>query len=132
GSQGKSHEYQGGEVARMRTFIKLSGALYRLILVLYPPDVRRVYGSEMADTFDQQLAGAWEENRVAGVIQVWWYALLELPAIALTRQLARPALIIPVVSLIGASTLFFSLVWALQHSLVLSAWYHGIFGGGGR
>ena len=116
----------------MRAFIQLSGALYRLILVLYPPDVRRVYGGEMADTFAQQLAEAWEENRAAGVIQVWWLALLELPAIALPRQLARRALIIPVVSLIGTSTLFFSLVWALQHSLVLSAWYHGMFGGGRR
>jgi len=114
----------------MRSFIEWSGAAYRLILVLYPPEVRRVFGAEMTDTFAQQLAGAWEENRLSGVIQVWLTALLELPAIALPRQLARPLLFIPVVSLLGTSTLFFSLVWALEHSLVLSAWCHGVFGGG--
>jgi hypothetical protein len=114
----------------MNTFIKLSGAVYRWILLLYPPDVRRTFGDEMADTFAQQLADAWEENRLASVIQVWWLALLELPAIALPRQLRRPALFIPVASLLSTTTIFVSLVWALEHSLVLSAWYHGMFGGG--
>jgi hypothetical protein len=78
----------------MSTFIKLSAAAYRWILLMYPPDLRRVFG----------------------------LALLELPAIALPRQLTRPALVRPVVSLLSTTTIFCSLVWALDHSLVLSAW----------
>ena len=114
----------------MKVFIKLSSAVYHVLLAFYPPDVRRAFGSEMADTFARQLADAWTEERLAGVVHVWSLTLLELTSIALPQQLARPAMTVPAASLVATSALFFSLLWAFEHSLVLNAWYHGIFGGG--
>ena len=114
----------------MKVFIKLSCAVYKILLALYPPDVRRAFGREMADTFAEQLADAWTEERLVGAVRVWSLTLLELASIALPQQLARPAMTVPAASLVATSALFFSLLWAFEHSLVLNAWYHGIFGGG--
>jgi len=114
----------------MKIFMRLSCAVYRALLALYPPQVRRAFASEMADTFARQLADAWAEEGLTGVAHVWLLTLLELASIALPRQLARPATTVPAASLAATSALFFSLLWALEHSLVLNAWYHGVFGGG--
>ena len=51
----------------MKVFIKLSCAVYKILLALYPPDVRRAFGREMADTFAEQLADAWTEERLVGL-----------------------------------------------------------------
>jgi hypothetical protein len=113
----------------MSLLVRYSCRAYAALLALYPPDLRRRFGSEMADTFAQQVLDAWERRRLSGLIGVWTLALPEFVSIALPRQVLRPGLAIPVASLIGASAIFISLVWALQHPLMLTAWYHHVFGG---
>ncbi|MGC4051074.1 MAG: hypothetical protein QM757_17055 [Paludibaculum sp.] len=53
----------------------------------------------------------------------------ELFLIAAPGQLMRPALLLPAAAVLVSGPIFLSLIWALQHPLVLSAWYHHLFGG---
>lgn len=114
----------------MNRMLHASVSLYKALLVLYPPEVRNRFGSEMAETFAQQLTDAWAEERASGVLKVWALALPELFWIALAGQVLRPAIALPVTAILITGPLFLSLIWALQHPLVLNAWYHQLLGGG--
>ena len=98
--------------------------IYRILLRLYPSEIRQRWGPEITDTFALQLAEACEEGGWGGVLRVWFGAVGELFQIALPLQVARAALVIPVVSLIGSGALFFGLTWTLGNSLVLRGVYH--------
>jgi hypothetical protein len=111
----------------MSSLVSFSTILYRLMARLYPEEIRRRWEPEMADTFALQIADALRQDRWTGVIAVWYYALAELFLIALPRQLARAALLVPVAALAGAGAVFYGLVWALQNSLTLGRLYHHAF-----
>jgi hypothetical protein len=96
---------------------------YRILLRLYPGEIRRRWEREMMETFALQLGDAWQEGGWGGVLQVWCCAVAELFQIALPLQVARAALLIPIVSLAGSSAIFFGLTWALENSLVLRGLY---------
>lgn len=98
--------------------------IYRILLRLYPNEIRQRWGPEMMETFALQLAEAQEKPGWGGVLQVWFCAVAELFQIALPLQVARAALVIPVVSLIGSGAMFFGLTWTLGNSLVLRGVYH--------
>jgi hypothetical protein len=102
----------------------MSAALYRLLLRLYPVDIRRRWEAEMAETFALQLADAWQDARWRGAFAVWRCALAEIFQVALPAQAAREGVVIPIVSLAGSGTLFFGLIWALGNSLALLSLYH--------
>ena len=112
----------------MNSAITVSAKLYRLLARLYPGEIRRRWEPEMADTFALQLADAWRAEGWTAVIATWYYALAELFHIALPRQVARAALVVPVAALAGAGAIFFGLVWALLNPLKLNALYHHTFG----
>jgi hypothetical protein len=97
--------------------------IYRILLRLYPGEIRRRWEREMVETFALQLADAWQEAGWSGVLAVWFCGVAELFQIALPLQVARPALVIPVVSLAGSGAVFFGLIWALENSLVLQGLY---------
>jgi hypothetical protein len=91
----------------------MSAAIYRLLLRLYPREFRQRWEEAMVDTFTLQLADGW--------LDAWWCALAELlPA-------AREGLAIPIVSLAGSGTVFFSLMWALENSTVLNSLCRHLF-----
>jgi len=97
--------------------------IYRILLRLYPNQIRRRWEREITDTFALQLADAWQEAGWGGVMQVWFCAVAELFQIALPLQAARAALVIPVVSLAGSYAILFGLTWTLENSLALRALY---------
>lgn len=97
--------------------------IYRILLRLYPNEIRRRWEREIMETFALQLADAWQEAGWGGVRQVWCCAVAELFQIALPLQVARAALVIPAVSLAGSGAIFFGLTWALENSLVLRVLY---------
>ena len=97
--------------------------IYRILLRLYPHEIRRRWEPEMVETLALQLAEAREEAGWGGALQVWYCAAVELFQIALPLQVARAAVVIPVVSLICSSAIFFGLTWALENSLVLRGVY---------
>jgi hypothetical protein len=72
----------------------MSAAIYRLLLRLYPEEIRRSWEEEMVETFALQL------------------------------QLAREGMAIPIVSLASSGAVFFGLTWALGNSLALRLLYH--------
>lgn len=101
----------------------MSPAIYRLLLRLYPGEIRRRWEEEMAETFELQLADAWREDRWLGMVEIWFYAVAEIFRIALPRRIARENLVIPIVSLASSGAIFFGLIWALGNSLALLSLY---------
>jgi hypothetical protein len=87
----------------------MNAAIYRLLLRLYPVEFRRRWEEEMVYTFELQLAENW--------LEAWTCALSELAPIS-GEELA-----IPVVSVAGAATLFFGLIWALANGMALRSLY---------
>jgi hypothetical protein len=69
--------------------------LYEKLLLLYPADLRREFGSEMALIFAEDLKSAWGDARIAGVLQIWWYAVRELVTVALPAQRSNPCILVP-------------------------------------
>ena len=114
-------EARAGEIMNPATDTVLQ--IYRILLRLYPSEIRRRWEPEITDTFALQLADAWREAGWGGVVQVWFRAVAELFQIALPLQVARAALVIPVVSLAGSCAILFGLTWTLQNPLVLHAMY---------
>ena len=102
----------------------MSAAIYRLLLRLYPEEIRRRWEEEMVETFALQLADAWQDARWRGAFAVWRCALAEIFQIALPLQLAREGMAIPIVSLASSGAVFFGLTWALGNSLALRLLYH--------
>jgi hypothetical protein len=82
-----------------------STRLYERLLLLYPEDLRREFGAEMVLAFADDIEAAWGDARVAGVLQIWWYALCEIVTVALPGQRSNPCLLVPALSfLLVAST----------------------------
>jgi hypothetical protein len=94
----------------------MSTAIYRLLLRLYPSEIRGRWEEELVETFALQLADGW--------LGAWRCAVAELFRIALPLQVAREGMVIPIVSLASSGALFFGLLWALGNSLALLSLYH--------
>jgi hypothetical protein len=77
----------------------MSAAIYRLLLRLYPEEIRRRWEEEMVETFALQLADGWWD--------AWCCAVGEIFQIALPLQLAREGMAIPIVSLASSGAVFF-------------------------
>jgi hypothetical protein len=65
------------------------------MVALYPEDLRREYGDEMAFVFAEELRDA----DVAGVIRVWRNALGEFFRFALPECTANPAIRVPAIAI---------------------------------
>jgi hypothetical protein len=90
--------------------------LYEKLLLLYPDELRHEFGDEMALAFADDLEAAWGDARIAGLIQIWWYALCELLTVALPAQKSNPSVLAPALAfLMAAATLGAELWLALHH-----------------
>jgi len=74
--------------------------LYERLLLLYPRDLRCEFGSEMILAFADDLEAAWGDARIAGVAQIWWYALREMLTVALPAQRSNPCVLVPALSFV--------------------------------
>jgi hypothetical protein len=107
----------------MQTTFKASSRTYSVLLTLYPLELRRQFAQEMAEVFDQQLQGAWEESGLKGLLRVWACAIGELLFVALPAQLAQPIFVVPTLSLISNSILFLALLRQLSPLAALCRLY---------
>jgi hypothetical protein len=98
----------------MEPSLKISRQAYCILLIAYPVEFRRRFAGEMADVFDQQLQGAWDESGFRGMLHVWLCAIQELLFVALPAQLAQPVVVVPTLSLISNSFLFLALLRQLS------------------
>jgi hypothetical protein len=118
----------------MNHLLTLSSWMYDRLLILYPEDLRRDIGVEMALAFADDLESGWHDARLAGVVQIWWYALRELMTVALPGQTSNPCVLVPVLSFVmAASTLGAEITFAFLHarrwdgSLLLDAVLMAVF-----
>jgi hypothetical protein len=74
--------------------------IYSRILTLYPDDLRRDFGMEMALLFAEDLAAARLEAGISGVLRVWRCALREVFQLALPHRVSNPAVVVPGISFV--------------------------------
>jgi hypothetical protein len=65
--------------------------LYEKLLLLYPEDLRREFGAEMALAFAVDI-------EIMGAPLVWWCALRELLTVALPGQMSNRSVVVPALS----------------------------------
>jgi hypothetical protein len=101
----------------MTNVSSLSSRLYGRLLLLYPEDLRRDYGADMALVFGEDLHAARQEAGIWGAIRVWRCALAEFFRIALPGCASSPAVCVPAIWLaMSTVTLSAQLAMALRHS----------------
>jgi len=101
----------------MRRVLPLSSWLYERLLALYPEDLRRDFGGEMAWAFADDIETAWCQRRTIGVILIWWCAVRELLTVALPGQVSNPCILAPALSFaLAASTQSAELCLALHQA----------------
>jgi len=86
--------------------LEVSRKVYEGSLALYPAGLREEFGGEMVEVFEEQIADAYTERGVRGLLEVWLCTAHEFVSIALTGQLAQR--MVPVAAAITALAL---MVW---------------------
>jgi hypothetical protein len=76
---------------------------YRALLWLYPADLRRAYGTDMASVFEQVLRAEWKNRGAFGVAATGARAVGELFTVAVPGQLVSEWMIAAGLSLIITS-----------------------------
>jgi hypothetical protein len=71
---------------------------YRSLLILYPDDLRRDFGPEMLEAFEQDLSAECAAGSIRGAIRVWRITLRELIRIGFPAWLRIPAVAVPAIS----------------------------------
>lgn len=82
----------------MTNLVDWNDRIYGRLLLLYPADLRRDFGAEMAFVFSEDLAVARREAGAAGMLRVWRNTLRELLCLALPPLAAKPVVAVPVLS----------------------------------
>ena len=98
--------------------------IYRLLLCLYPAELRERWEEEMVDAFAEHVAHIG--------LAAWFDAIVDIFRVALLLQADRVALIVPGISIAAGCAVFYGLLWSLGNSVrLLSIYHHAIrsFGG---
>jgi hypothetical protein len=90
----------------MSRLIQFHVAFYELLLPVFPPDLRTEFGEAMIRTFEEQL-----ESQISA-LSVWRDVVWDLIGVALPYRAA--AAIIPIVTLLGSSALFYLVLWGIS------------------
>ena len=95
--------------------VSVSNWIFRRFETLYPPDLHRQFGDELADVFSQQVEAAWEEKSWRGIAVTWLSVLEDCAAVSLPYIAARLA--VPLLTA-TASAIFYAIVlWAVDPNL---------------
>lgn len=98
--------------------LRLTWEAYRLLICLYPPDLRRMHGDEMREVFRRQTLDAYDEGAFA-FLRVLECAAAELFTCALPLRVQSPAAIVGATSFLSASVIFVALLWALNNPIAV-------------
>ena len=88
----------------MECTLRLSCWLFRILLLLYPSDLRYEFGEEMADVFRQEIGDACHEAGWRGYLHVWGRTGVEILIVALPGHLRL--LGVSMASVLGAACFF--------------------------
>ncbi|MFB3923444.1 MAG: hypothetical protein ACE145_17115 [Terriglobia bacterium] len=97
------------------TAVSLSNRVFRRLVVLYPPDLYRQFGDELADVFSQQVELAWQEGSWRGIAATWMRVVEDCAAVSLPYFAARLA--VPMLTATTSATLFALVLWAVDPNL---------------
>jgi hypothetical protein len=86
--------------------IRASRLAYSGLLVLYPSDLRRRFGAEMAAVFEDSLRETVVERGLMGITGLWKFALWELLTVAAPARLASNVVMAGALSFLVSSVLF--------------------------
>jgi hypothetical protein len=84
----------------MTSAVRVSCALYKMLLFTYPSDFRLRFESEMVITFSDLICGEWKHKGLLGVARVWRSAVGEVFSVAVPLQLRSPIVIATSLSLL--------------------------------
>jgi hypothetical protein len=96
----------------MSKAVRSSRQLYSVVVKLYPATLRRTFAAEMLDVFEAQLAEAWIQDGVFGLMQVWSCVITEVMQGPAPRRLLQTLISVPAISLLSSSVLFLLFFWA--------------------
>jgi hypothetical protein len=88
------------------TALNTSCRLYSVVMPLYPETLRREFGPDMADVFEQQIRGECERHGFAGVARVWLGVASDVIRTSLPDEINWQGILVPVLSLLGSFALF--------------------------
>jgi hypothetical protein len=107
--------------------LEVSSRLYGRLLLFYPEDLRRDYGSEMSSVFDEDLECAHRTAGLPGMFRVWRCALAEFIRFALPGRLSAPAVRVPAIAstvFVAAMTAQMSVLW--RHAPGVPSFFHAL------
>jgi hypothetical protein len=84
----------------MNHLINWNVAVYRAIMLGYPEDLRRDFGTEMIEAFTQDLSGC----GFKGAVRIWRITFYEFLQLGLPRYLVNPSVAVPAIT--AMSTVF--------------------------
>jgi hypothetical protein len=99
----------------------LSSHIYGRLLALYPEDLRRDFGADMAVVFEEDLETARREEGMRGAIRVWRCALGEFLRYALPHRASSPAVRVSAVWFaLSFAVMTFEMAMAMRHAPVVA------------
>ena len=90
--------------------LEVSHKIYERTLVIYPSELRRDFGTEMIEVFDQQLSEAFSRSGFPGVLRVWYTATREFITVALPGRLIGR--LVPIVGVMATLAL---MMWCVGY-----------------
>jgi hypothetical protein len=97
----------------MPAALRASCFAYRMLLVLYPAELRQRFGEEMIEVFRDQFRDQWM-RRPIGCMRVAFVACREIFSVALPSQLQSSVVIAATLSFMSSSALFLGLFRAVS------------------
>ncbi len=94
--------------------VQLSRFVYERLLLFYPRDLRRRFGLEMAEVFEDLMREAAIRRGLAGVASQWGSALWELLSVAAPSRLENNTLMAGAISFLASSALFLAFFSTLK------------------
>jgi hypothetical protein len=82
----------------MTRFFHWSLRAYRGLLALYPEDLRREFGAEILEAFEDDLSAECAAHSIRGILRVWRIALRETIQIGLPVWRQNPALAVSAIA----------------------------------
>jgi hypothetical protein len=86
--------------------VRVSCRAYGLLLPLYSSTLRRQFGPDMVDVFEQQIRGECERHGFAGLARVWFGIVLDLTENCLPGEINWQSALVPVLSFLSSFALF--------------------------
>ena len=95
-------------LASKSAILEASHKAYTSLLVFYPRDLRRDFGTEMIEIFDEQAWEAYSHLGSSGLLRVWFSAMREMVTVGLPGRLAERGIPVIAVTVTSAFMLWFA------------------------